>query len=137
MSNNDERAEYEGSIDRHLEELVDLRNKAIDRMFEVKDHRKNGIYVENAYGNEESLQLLQNNLNWLLMNYWVKNKYTKQDKEYFSEDIKQKVKESGPVPQANDLTFEECQELLYGIIEMMEDLGHTKYESDKTGRTTV
>ena len=137
MSRDDDRAEYEGSIDKHLERLVELRNRAINRMFDVKDNRSNGIYVENAYGNEESLKLLQNNLNWLLMNYWVKNKYTKKDKKYISEDIKEKVEDSGPVPQADDLEFEECQELLYGIIEMMEDLGHTKYESDKTGRTTV
>jgi len=133
----DGRAEYEGSIDRHLEELIDLRNKAITRMFEVKDNRAKDIYIESASGGDKSLDLLQNNLNWLLMNYWVKNKYTKEDKQYVSPEIEEKVENSGPVPQADDLDFQECQQLLYGIIEMMEDLGHTKYESDKTGRTTV
>jgi len=133
----DNRAEFEGSIESHLEKLVGLRNKAINRMFEVKDSRASGIYVESVSGRDKSLELLKNNLNWLLMNYWVKNKYTKEDKKYIDDEIKEKVEDSGPVPQADDLDFEECQKLLYGIVEMMEDLGHTKYESDKTGRTTV
>jgi hypothetical protein len=137
MTNNGKRAEFDGSVDRHLLKLINFRNNAINLMFEVKDHNESGIYIEDISGNDKSLQKLKTNLNWLLMNYWVKNKYTKKEIEYIDEDIKNKVEDSGPVPTSDELDFEECQRLLYGIIEMMEDLGHTKYESDKTGRTTV
>lgn len=133
----DKKAEYDGSIDRHLLKLIDFRNEAIKLMFEVKDHKESGIYIEDISGNNKSLKKLKTVLNWLLMNYWVKNKYTGQDKEYIDDDIKEKVEKETAVPSADNLDFNECQKLLYGIIEMMEDLGHTKYESDKTGRTTV
>lgn len=132
MSNN---KEFEGSVDRHLEKLIDLRNNAISRMFEVKQNKENNIVIEDIAGNDKPLEKLKTNLNFLLFNYWPKRNYT--DKFELKEELETKITNGSPEPSADKLDFEECRQLLYKINELMEEIGHTKYETENKGRTTV
>jgi len=134
MSND---AEYEGNQIDKVDKLIQHRDVALNTLFNIKQDRNQGVYAINAAGEEQKLNQLKTQLNFLLFNYWpkYKNKYT--EKFELDSNLEEKIENGSPEPNADDLEFKECRELLYKITELMEQLGHTKYETDKTGRTKV
>lgn len=131
MKREDREAEFKGGNRKRVDELIDRRNAAFGCMLQVKQDLANDLILDES----GAFQALKNHLSILMFEYWPKRRMASNFE--LNSDIEQKVNQEDVEPNADDLNFDECRKLLYSINELMVGLGHTKYEDDKTGRTTV
>lgn len=128
-------AEFQGTILKHLENLIEVRNNAINIVMEKKEQERMGTEIVDPSGEDKKLMQLRNNLNYLLFNYWPKRNY--QQNFSVESELEEKIEEGNLEPNADNLDFKECRKVLYKLNELMEKLGHTKVETEKIGRTKV
>lgn len=110
-------------IPRMLQAFTDLAVETGEAMFETELTKKNPQFYEEASNREKEFKALLRQLY-----FWYKPKFDQADGAVeLPEDLEEKLDDAQDVWQ---LSFDESRELFRTIRQLMEQIGHTKFETE-------
>jgi len=122
MENNQQEQEMDFDVPSELRRRLDLAAETGEAMFETELTQKNSQHFERSKDRRKEFKAL---LRQLYFWYEPKFQYTE---EMETPDLLEDMDSAQDVWQ---LDFEECQTLFRTIRDLMEHIGHTKFETEK------
>ncbi|MFB6115358.1 MAG: hypothetical protein ABEK04_03620 [Candidatus Nanohalobium sp.] len=110
-----------------LENLLDLAHETGNSMFETELTRKDSQLFHESDNREKEFKALLRQLF-----FWYKPKFEYSENRDLSEDLREKLDNAQDVWR---LDFDESRHLFREIRDLMEDLGHTRFEGNVHSET--